>query len=213
MDKLKTKQNKTKQNKTKQNKTKQTNKQTDKKRKTTQDSYQDLAYLWDRNWLLQWLVKVPWSSFGSGIGRKWKERITARTSHCNFDNCYILSLFWWIYFHLWFSVSVWKGSKPSSKLVDIGWLWVSQKTAIIMEGEIKDKHNTLFIPKVIRAKGCSSSYNLWKCYVIGTFYTEVASTYSTTPYEPFCPRTKKGTKCSKWLVLIKTPYKLTFSIQ
>ena len=29
-----------------------------------------------------------------------------------------------------------------------------------MEGEIKDRHNTLFIPKVIRAKGCSSSYNL-----------------------------------------------------
>ena len=159
------------------------------------------------------MVKVPWSSFGSGIGRKWKERITARTSHCNFDNCYILSLFWWIYFHLWFSVSLWKGSKLSSKLVDIGWLWVSQKTAIIMEGEIKDRHNTLLIPKVIRAKGCSSSYNLWKCYVISTFYTEVASTYSTTPYEPFCPRTKKGTKCSKWLLLIKTPYKLTFSIQ
>ena len=57
--------------------------------------------------------------------------------------------------------------------------------------------------KVIRAQGCSSSYNLWKCYVIGTFYTEVAPTYSTTPYEPFCPRTKKGTKCSKWLLLIK----------
>ena len=60
-----------------------------------------------------------------------------------------------------------------------------------MEDEIKDRHNTLFIPKVIRAKGCSSSYNLWKCYVIGTFHTEVASTYSTTPYEPLSTDEKR----------------------
>ena len=29
------------------------------------------------------------------------------------------------------------------------------------------------------------------------FFTEVASTYSTTPSETFCPRTKLGAKCSK----------------
>ena len=49
--------------------------------------------------------------------------------------------------------------------------------------------------------------------VISTFYTEAASTYSTTPSEPFCPQTKIGAKYSKWQLLIKTPYKLTFSIQ
>ena len=138
------------------------------------------------------MVKVPWSSFGSGIGRKWKERITARTSHCNFDNCYILSLFWWIYFHLWFSVSVWKGSKLSSKLVDIGWLWVSKKTAIIMEGEIKDRHNTLFIPKVIRAKGCSSSYNLWSVKWLAHFIPKWHQLIQPHPMNHFVHGRKMG---------------------
>ena len=82
-----------------------------------------------------------------------------------------------------------------------------------MKGEIKDRHNTLIYSKVVCAKGCSNSYNLWKFYMISTFYTEVASTYSTTPSEPFCPWTKIEAKCSKWQLLIKTPYKLTFSIQ
>ena len=58
-----------------------------------------------------------------------------------------------------------------------------------------------FIQKVICGKCCSSSYNLWKLYMISTFYIEVASTYSTTPSELFCPRTKIGAKCSKWQLL------------
>ena len=158
------------------------------------------------------MVKVPWSSFGSGIGRKWKERITARTSHCNFDNCYILSLFWWIYFHLWFSVSVWKGSKLNSKLVDIGWLWVSQKTAIIMEREIKDRHNTLIYSKsnsckrlffVLVATICESV--TWLAHFIPKWHQLI----QPHPMNHFV----QGIKCSKWLLLIKTPYKLTFSIQ
>ena len=91
--------------------------------------------------------------------------------------------------------------------------WVKKKTAIIMKGEIRDRHNNWFIPKVICSKGCSNSYNLWKFYMISTCYTEVASTCSTTPSEAFCPRTTIGAKCSKWQLLIKTPYTLTFSRQ
>ena len=71
-----------------------------------------------------------------------------------------------------------------------------------MKGDIKDKDNPLIILKEVCAKGCSNSYNLWKFYMISTFYTEVASTYSTTPSEPFCPRTKIGPKCSKLQLLI-----------
>ena len=66
-----------------------------------------------------------------------------------------------------------------------------------MEGEIKDRHNALINFKSNLCKVCSNSYNLLKFYMISTFYTEVASTYSTTPSEPFCPRTKIGAKCCK----------------
>ena len=47
-----------------------------------------------------------------------------------------------------------------------------------------------FIGKVICVKGCSNSYDLWKFYMIGTFYFEVVSTYSTTPPEPLRPGAK-----------------------
>ena len=77
-------------------------------------------------------------------------------------------------------------------------------------GKIKDRRNTLIYSK---SNLCKRLYNLWKFYMISTFCTKVASTYSTTPSEPFCPRTKIGANCSKWQLLIKTPYKLIFSIQ
>ena len=65
---------------------------------------------------------------------------------------------------------------------------------------MKDKILCL-IPKLICEKGCYNSNNLWKCYMISTFYTEVASTYSITPSEPFCPRTKNRGKMFQMTVI------------
>ena len=42
-----------------------------------------------------------------------------------------------------------------------------------------------FIWKVIGAKGCYDSCILWKFYMISTFCTEMASTYSTAPSKLF----------------------------
>ena len=72
-----------------------------------------------------------------------------------------------------------------------------------MKGKAEERHNTFIISKVICVKGCFNSYKWWKSYMISTFCTEVTSTYSTTPSEPFCPGTIIGTKCFKWQLSIR----------
>ena len=63
-----------------------------------------------------------------------------------------------------------------------------KKKTIIMKGKIKDRLNILI------QKDCYDSNNLWKFYIICAFCIEVASVYSTTPFEPFCPRIKVRAK-------------------
>ena len=58
--------------------------------------------------------------------------------------------------------------------------------------EMKDRHNTVvYFSKIISVKACSNNYIFGKFGMISTFCIEMASNFSTTPSEPFCPRGKK----------------------
>ena len=47
---------------------------------------------------------------------------------------------------------------------------LESKTAIVMKGKIKERHDTSIYFKSNCAKGCSNSYNLWKFYMISLYF-------------------------------------------
>ena len=80
------------------------------------------------------------------------------------------------------------------------------------KGEIKLDKIFCYISKVICAKGCSNSYNLWKFTWLSHFIPKWHQLIQSHPPNHFVRGQKKGQNVPNDSYWFKTPYELTFPI-